>query len=98
RRKGNCGGTPQPRARQQPQRGRNRGRQKRVRDFLHAGVPLAVEQREREVLQFRDDDAMLVMRLKKLREKMILLEPWDEEVARHLLVPWLQQDHFFAEL
>ena len=70
--------------------------QRGVGHTLQSRIPLAVEQREREVVEFRDDDAVLVVRKEKMRCKVVVLEPRSEEVEP-LGIPLIPVRHVGAE-
>ena len=67
-----------------------------VRDGLQSRIPLAVENGQREVLQFRQDDAVLVVRPEKVADEIVVFEPWDKEV-RCLRVPLVPIRHIGAK-
>jgi hypothetical protein len=67
-----------------------------VGDGLEAGVPLAVENGEGEVLEFREDDAMLVVGGKDVLEEVVVFEPRDDGVVG-LGVPLVPVGHGRAE-
>ena len=67
-----------------------------VGDGLEAGVPLAVEDGEGEVLEFREDDAVLVVGGEDVLEEVVVFEPRDDGVVG-LGVPLIPVGHRGAE-
>ena len=67
-----------------------------VGDGLEAGVPLAVEDGEGEVLEFREDDAVLVVGGEDIFEEVVVFEPRDDGVVG-LGIPLVPVGHRGAE-
>ena len=67
-----------------------------VGDGLEAGVPLAVEDGQGEVLKFRQNDAVLVVGGKDVFEEVVVFEPRDDRVVG-LGIPLVPVGHGRAE-
>jgi len=67
-----------------------------VGDGLEAGVPLAVEDGQGEVLKFRQNDAVLVVGGKDVFEEVVVFEPRDDRVVG-LGIPLVPVGHRGAE-
>ncbi len=63
---------------------------------LEAGVPLAVEDGEGEVLEFGEDDAVLVVGGEDVSEEVVVFEPWDDGIVG-LRIPLVPVGHGGAE-